>query len=79
MNMNSFSRLSALVAILLALLLPSARTHSQVAPLPDDPLAAMQVLQKANDDLLKRQDDSLKSLTEMTNAANEIRIFSRRG
>ena len=77
--MNSFSRFSALVAVLLAVLLPSARTRSQLAPLPDDPLAAMQVLQKANDDLLKRQDDTLKSLTEMTNAANEIRIYGRRG
>ena len=77
--MKSFSRLSAVVAVLLALLLPSARTHSQIAPLPDDPLAALQVLEKANDDLLKRQDDSLKSLTELSNAANEIRVFSRRG
>ena len=77
--MNPFSRLSAIIVVLLALLLPSARTQSQVAPLPDDPLAGMQVLQKANDDLLKRQDDTLKSLTEMTSTANEIRLFSRRG
>ncbi len=77
--MNSFSRLSALAAVTLAMMLPAARTHSQLAPLPDDPLAAMQTLQKANDDLLKRQDDTLKSLTEMTNTANEIRLFSRRG
>ena len=77
--MISLLRFSTLVLLLLALLLPSARTQSQIAPLPDDPLAAMQVLQKANDDLLKRQDDTLKSLTEMTNTANEIRLFSRRG
>lgn len=77
--MNPLSRLVTFATIALALLLPSARMHSQIAPLPDDPLAALQVIQKANDDLLKRQDDSLKSLTEMTNAANEIRVFSRRG
>ncbi len=50
-----------------------------MAPLPDDPLAAIQALQKANDDLLKRQDDTLKDLTDMTDTANEVRIFSRRG
>ena len=33
----------------------------------------------ANDDLLKRQDATLKDLTEMTDTANEIRIYSRRG
>ena len=78
--MNSFSKLPLLIAILFALACcPPRELHSQLAPLPDDPLAALQVLQKANDDLLKRQDDSLKSLTELTNAANEIRVFSRRG
>jgi len=70
---------SVSIALLLALLLPSARMHSQSAPLPADPLAALQVLQKANDDLLKRQDDSLKTLTDLTATANEVRIFTRRG
>ena len=68
-----------LIGVILVLLLPSARLQSQLAPLPSDPLAALQTLQKSNDDLLKRQDDTLKTLTDVTAAANEVRIFSRRG
>ena len=77
--MKTVSLLPMAVAMALAVLLPSARMQSQMAPLPDDPLAALQTLQKANDDLLKRQDDTLKTLTDLNAAANEIRIFSRRG
>ena len=79
--MKPLSHPLAYAAVLLALLmLPSPRMRSQVvAPLPDDPLSALQVLQKSNDDLLKRQDDTLKALTDATAAANEIRIFSHRG
>ena len=67
-------------AMAVVLFLPSATTHSQLAaPLPADPLAAIQTLQKSNDDLLKRQDATLKTLTDLTNTANEVRIFSRRG
>ncbi len=69
----------AYMAVLLTLVLPLVRMQSQIAPLPDDPLSALQVLQKSNDELLKRQDDTLKALTDATAAANEIRIFSRRG
>ncbi len=50
-----------------------------LAPAATDPLTAIQALQTANEDLLKRQDATLKDLTEMTDQANEIRIFSRRG
>ena len=77
--MNFPRTLLSCAAILFAILLPSARLESQLAPLPDEPLAALDVLQKANDDLLKRQDDTLKALTDATSEANEIRIYSRRG
>ena len=77
--MKSLSTPLAFAAVLLALLLPSAQIRSQLAPLPDDPLSALQVLQKANDDLLKRQDDTLKALTDATATANEIRIYGHRG
>ena len=77
--MKLFSSPLIYVAVLLALLLPSAQMRSQLAPLPDDPLSALQVLQKTNDDLLKRQDDTLKALTDATTTANTIRIFTRRG
>ena len=69
----------ALVAVILALSLPATRSQSQLAPLPNDPLAAIQALETTNEDLLKRQDATLKDLTEMTDLANEVRIFSRRG
>ncbi len=69
----------ALLAIALACTLPAASSHSQLAPASTDPQAELQALQTANEDLLKRQDATLKDLTEMTDQANEIRIFSRRG
>ena len=67
-----------LAAAALALLLPAPRVHSQQA-LPTDPMAAIQTLSTANDDLLKRQEATLKDLSEMTDLANEVRIFARRG
>lgn len=77
MKLSSLAPLCA--AVLLASLLPSARVQSQMAPLPDDPLNALQTLRKTNDDLLKRQDDTLKTLTDLNATANEIRLFSHRG
>ena len=69
----------ALSAFALTLLLPASRSQSQLAPAPTDPLAQIQAMETANDDLLKRQDTTLKDLTEMTDTANEVRIFARRG
>ncbi len=74
----SFSSLT-LLAVALAFLLPAASSRSQLLPAPSDPMTELQALQTANDDLLKRQDATLKDLTEMTDQANEVRIFSRRG
>ena len=65
-------------AAVLVIGLPSSYVRSQLAP-PSDPLAAMQAMQTANDDLLKRQEATLKDLTDLTDTANQIRIFSRRG
>lgn len=65
-------------AVVLAVLLPVGHSQSQLAPVTD-PLAEIQALQTANDDLLKRQDATLKDLTDMTATANEVRLFSRRG
>ncbi len=69
---------ASLLAVGLALLLPTSHSQSQLAPVVD-PLTELQALQTANDDLLKRQDATLKDLTDMTATANEVRIFSRRG
>ena len=72
--------LVAMTGIALTLLLPTTSSRSQLAPTaPGDPISELQSLQNANDDLLKRQDATLKDLTEMTDTANEIRIYSRRG
>lgn len=59
--------------------LPSARLNSQAVALPAEPLAALQALQTANDDLIKRQEATLKDLTDITADAREIRIFTKRG
>ena len=78
--MNATCRhLSVLALFVTPLLLPAARCHSQLAPPPSDPLTELQALQTANDELLKRQDATLKDLAEMNATANELRIFSRRG
>ncbi len=69
----------ALCAVALTILLPASKSQSQLAPAPTDPLAQIQAMETANDDLLKRQDSTLKDLTEMTDTANEVRIFARRG
>ena len=66
------------LAAVLVMALPLGRSESQLAPVAD-PLTELQSLQNANDDLLKRQDATLKDLTDMTDTANEVRIFSKRG
>ena len=68
-----------LAAALLVCTLPSARLKSQALALPAEPLAALQALQTANDDLIKRQETTLKDLTDITADAREIRILSKRG
>ena len=54
------------------------RIESQVVA-PVDPLATIQALQTTNDDLLKRQEATLKDLSDMTDTAREVRILSKRG
>ena len=62
----------------LALALPSSHVRSQ-AVAPADPVAALQALETANEDLLKRQDDTSQDLTDMTATAQEIRLYVSRG
>ena len=66
------------VAAVLAVFLPASHIESQTVA-PADPLAAIQALQTTNDDLIKRQEATLKDLSDMTDTAREVRIFSRRG
>jgi hypothetical protein len=63
----------------LAVALPSARVHSQLAPPPGDPMADLQTMETSNDDFIKRQEATLKDLTDTTEAANQLRIFTKRG
>jgi hypothetical protein len=68
-----------LLAIALAMAIPSAHVHSQLAPAPGDPLAELRAMEGANDDLIKRQETTLADLAEITETANQVRIFSKRG
>ncbi len=70
-------RFPLLVAIVL-LALPAGRVQSQAPAPADDPVAALQAVSTANEDLLKRQADNLAELKEMTDTANQLRIFSKR-
>jgi hypothetical protein len=68
-----------LLAMALAVAIPSARVHSQLAPAPGDPVAELQALESANADLIKRQETTLQDLADITETANQVRIFSKRG
>ena len=75
-SLSSLALLGAAVVVAL----PAASSRSQMlAPASTDPMTELQELQTANDDLLKRQDATLKDLSDLTDQANEVRIFSRRG
>ena len=76
MKLSNFYPL--LFVVVLALTLPPRHSHSQLAP-ATDPLTELQAQEATNDDLLKRQDTSLKDLTDMTDTAHEVRLFSKRG
>ena len=76
--MKIFNGSIFLVAAAFAVLLPASRIESQTV-VPTDPLVSIQALQTANDDLIKRQEASLKDLSDMTTTAREVRIFARRG
>ncbi len=71
-------RFPLLVAIVV-MALPAGHIHSQ-APAPgDDAVTALQTLSTANEDLLKRQADNITELKEMTETANQVKIFTKRG
>ena len=76
--MKTFQGSLFFAAAALVLFLPAPHGGSQQR-LTTDPLAAIQALGTANDDLLKRQEATLKDLSEMTDTAREARIFAKRG
>ena len=77
--MNTRLTLPAAILALAAMLTPSTSVRCQLAPLPNDPATALQVLQQANADLIKRQETTLKELDDLVTQAREARIFARRG
>ena len=77
--MNTRPIYLAAALVFAALLTPSASVRSQLAPLPNDPGAALQTLQQANTDLIRRQEATLKEIDDLTAQAREARIFARRG
>lgn len=76
--MKSFSAIPLLI-LALAVVLPPGSTHSQLLQPAGNPMTELQSLQKTNDDIIKRQEATLKDLTDMTTTAHEVRIYSKRG
>ncbi len=71
---------TASAALILAFSLSSAQPlRSQLALPAADPATALQALQQANTEMIKRQEATLKELEELTATAREVRIFSKRG
>jgi hypothetical protein len=71
-------RLPLLVAIVL-LAIPAGHIHSQApAPAAADPVADLQAVSAANEDLLKRQADNIAELKDMIDTAHQLRIFTKR-
>ncbi|MEN3370290.1 MAG: hypothetical protein V7609_2433 [Verrucomicrobiota bacterium] len=63
---------------------PAATTKAPAAAVApanstQDALKALQALKAANDEILKQQAATLQKLDEIEKAANELRIFSKRG
>jgi hypothetical protein len=61
---------------------PAATTQAPAADTTNsapDTLKALQALKAANEEILKQQAATLQKLEEMEKAANEIRLFSKRG
>lgn len=70
-------RLPLLVAIVL-LALPAGHIHSQAPSPAGDPVADLQAVSAANEDLLKRQADNIAELKDMIDTAHQLRIFTKR-
>jgi hypothetical protein len=68
-----------LAAACVAVTLPTARVHSQLPTPSSDPMADLQAIENANEDFIKRQDTTLQDLTDITETANQLRIFTKRG
>ena len=57
----------------------SPATPDNAAGSPQAALKALQAMKAANDEILKKQAATLQKLDEIEKAANEIRIYTKRG
>lgn len=70
--------------VVVAAMTPATTTQAPVATAvttaaTQTTLKALQAIKAANDDILKQQAATLQKLEEMEKAAQEIRIYSKRG
>lgn len=76
--MKSRFSLLALATAAFVALLPSGDVQSQALPGMDVFRALQEIVQK-NDDLLKRQEETAKTVEDLMTEARQARIFSKRG
>jgi hypothetical protein len=78
--MNSrFLRPFAFVGLLALLVaLPSAQVHSQTSVSPEIFDALVQLAAR-NQEILQKQDETIRSLDDVLNEARQAKIFSKRG
>jgi len=66
----------ALLALLVAL--PSSQVHSQVS-IPPDVYDSLTQLAARNQEILQKQEDTIRALEDALNEARQAKIFSKRG
>lgn len=76
--MKSRFSLLALLAGAALLCLPSGEVHSQLAPGMDF-FKQLQDLALKNDEIIKRQEETIKTVDDLLQEAKQARIFSKRG
>lgn len=67
---------AGLIALLVAL--PSSQVHSQTA-VSADVFEALTQLAARNQEILQKQDDTIRALDDVLNEARQAKIFSKRG
>ncbi|MBS0658661.1 MAG: hypothetical protein JSR82_10505 [Verrucomicrobia bacterium] len=75
--MKSRFSLLALAGAVAVCLLPSGQVQSQVPGM--DVFTALQDLVQKNDQLIKRQEETLKTVEDLMTEAKQARIMSKRG
>lgn len=79
MKYFSFLRTLAFVApIALLVALPSAQVQSQTA-VPQEVFDALMQVAARNQEILQKQDETIRSLDDILNEARQAKIFSKRG